>query len=125
METAQIAPRSILVVDDEPYVCDALRMLLSLDGHRVATAGNGQEALDLFSRDAFDLVITDYSMPGIKGDELAVTLKSLKPGQPIVMITAFVESLTAGGSSPKGVDALIAKPFRIDQLRRVMSEVLR
>ena len=119
-----IVPRSILVVDDEEYVCDAIRMLLSLDGHDVATAHNGPEALDLFNQRAFDVVITDYSMPVMKGDELAAAIKLKNPMQPIVMITAYVEALTGGKTSLSGIDVLVSKPFRLEQLREAIAEAL-
>ena len=62
------APKKILVVDDEPMVCEAVKMLLEFDGHQVVTAVNGNEALALFDDGGFDVVITDYTMPGMKGD---------------------------------------------------------
>ena len=119
-----IVPRNILVVDDEEYVCDALKMLLTLDGHDVATANSGSEALDLFSQRPFDVVITDYSMPAMKGDELAAAIKSRNPAQPIVMITAFVEALIGGKSHMNGIDCLVSKPFRLEQLREAIAKVL-
>src|SRR5258706_9791557 len=69
-------PRRILVVDDEPFVCDAVKMMLMFDGHIVETANNGKEALDIFSTGKFDLVITDFAMPSMKGDELAAQIKA-------------------------------------------------
>src|SRR5712692_1416173 len=60
--------RRILVVDDEPFVCDAVKMMLNFDGHVVETASNGKEALALFDKGKFDLVITDFAMPSMKGD---------------------------------------------------------
>ena len=69
-------PRKILVVDDEPFVCDAVKMMLNFDGHTVQTANSGQEALEMLERDKFDLVITDFAMPNMKGDELAAAIKA-------------------------------------------------
>jgi CheY-like chemotaxis protein len=125
METATTTPKAILVVDDEPYVCDALRMLLSLDGHRVVTAGSGPEALEHYGRESFDLVITDYSMPVMKGDELVANIKARNSGQRIVMITAYVEALTSAGGLPPGVDVLVSKPFQLDHIRKAIAEALR
>lgn len=124
MNQTCIVPRNILVVDDEVYVCDALKMLLTLDGHQVATANSGSEALDLFSQRRFDVVITDYSMHPMKGDELAAAIKSQNPAQPIVMITAFVEALTGGKSPLNGIDVLVSKPFRLEQLREAIAKAL-
>ena len=125
MAQNNIIPRNILVVDDEAYVCDALKMLLTLDGHEVATANSGSEALNIFSQRPFDVVITDYSMPAMKGDELAAAIKSRKPDQPIVMITAYVEVLTGSTKAPlNGIDVLVSKPFRLEQLREAIAKVL-
>src|SRR5690554_5785736 len=89
------APSRILVVGDEPFVCDAVKMMLAFDGHHVDTASSGKEALAMYQNATYDLVITDYAMPAMKGDELAVAIKAQKPAQPIVMITAYAEMLKA------------------------------
>lgn len=123
MDEKITAPRRILVVDDEPYICDALKMMLSLDGHEVVTANAGSEALRLFDGGRFDLVITDYSMPGMKGDELAAAVKSRNPSLPIIMVSAYVEKLT-GENSPVGhVNAIVGKPFRLEQIMDAMARV--
>src|ERR687887_106846 len=95
--------RRILVVDDEPFVCDAVKMMLNFDGHIVETAGSAKEALAVFDEGKFDLVITDFSMPNMKGDELAAAIKARAPKQPIVMITAYAEMLEASGNPLTGV----------------------
>jgi two-component system response regulator PilR (NtrC family) len=109
--------RKILVVEDEPQVRDVLKMLLSFDGHEVVTAGDADEALAAFEREPFDLVLTDYHMPGMKGDELALALKARLPGQPVVMVTAYAEMLKASTAPLRGVDQLVNKPFQIQELR--------
>ena len=73
MKTPAFRQRRILVVDDEPLVCDAVKMMLEFDGHVVETAPNGKDALALLERSKFDLVITDFEMPMMKGDELRPT----------------------------------------------------
>lgn len=113
--------KRILVVDDEPFVCDALRMMLSFDGHVVETAQGAKEALTLFDQAQFDVVITDFAMPVMKGDELAAAIKAKKPTQPIVMITAYAEMLETS-AVPLHVDALISKPFLLENLRAVLAK---
>ena len=114
--------RRILVVDDEPFVCDAVKMMLNFDGHVVETASNGKEALALFEPGKFDLVITDYAMPAMKGDELAAAIKARCATQPIVMVTAYAEMLQAGGHPLKGVDVIISKPFLLQNLREAIAK---
>jgi len=109
--------RRILVVDDEPFVCDAVKMMLTFDGHIVETASNGKEALAMFEVGKFDLVITDFAMPNMKGDELAATIKARSPKQPVVMITAYAEMLASSGNPLPGVDFVISKPFLLENVR--------
>jgi CheY-like chemotaxis protein len=115
--------RRILVVDDEPFVCDAVRMMLAFDGHDVETATNGKEALAKFDQGMFDVVITDFSMPVMKGDELAMELKARNPKQPVVMITAYAEMIQSSGNPLTGVDFVISKPFLLENLREAIAKV--
>jgi CheY-like chemotaxis protein len=113
----------ILVVDDEPGVCESLKMLLDFDGHTIETAANGQQALALYQKDKFDVVITDYEMPMMKGTELAEQIKKINPKQPVVMITAYAEMLSASGKPLTGVDHLVSKPFLLENLRDAIRKV--
>jgi CheY-like chemotaxis protein len=123
MNKKQIVSRKILVVDDEPLVCDAVKMMLTFDGHSVETASSAKDALTKFENGRFDLVITDYAMPSMKGDELAAALKKMVPGQPVVMVTAYAEMLRASGEALTGVDFVISKPFLLEHLREAIQKV--
>ena len=123
MSAPAFPKRHILVVDDEPFVCDAVKMMLNFDGHVVETANNGQEALALFDKGNFDVVITDFAMPNMKGDELAAAIKARSPNQPVVMITAYAEMLQASGNPLKGVDCVISKPFLLENLREAIAKM--
>jgi len=112
------------VVDDEPFVCDAVKMMLAFDGHQVETANSGQEALTLFDKQKFDIVITDFAMPVMKGDELAASIKARAPDQPVLMITAYAEMLQASGNPLTGVDFMISKPFLLENLREAITKVM-
>ncbi|HMP82190.1 MAG TPA: response regulator [Verrucomicrobiota bacterium] len=123
MNKPQIASRRILVVDDEPLVCDAVKMMLTFDGHSVETASSAKEALTKFGAGRFDVVITDYAMPSMKGDELAAAIKKGVPGQPVIMVTAYAEMLRASGEPLTGVDFVISKPFLLEHLREAIQKV--
>jgi two-component system, cell cycle sensor histidine kinase and response regulator CckA len=122
----QKSPKSkILVVDDEPLVCEAVEMILSFDGHEVVTANSGKAALALFGQNRFDVVTVDYKMPEMTGAELAQAIKARVPDQPIIMITAHAEVLKTSGESLTGVDCLINKPFQLKELRDAIQKVSR
>lgn len=81
----------VLCVDDEVVGLFIRKLLLESDGHRVFTAENGSQALQLFSSERIDLVILDYMMPGMNGDVVARQMKRLKPAVPILMLSAFAD----------------------------------
>jgi CheY-like chemotaxis protein len=112
--------KHIVLVDDEGPVREALRCLLLNDQHTVVEANNGAEAYALFTGSQFDLVIVDYQMPFMRGDELASRIKKTAPQQPILMITAY--ALKPSPENP--VDAILPKPFDIARLRQVVAELL-
>jgi CheY-like chemotaxis protein len=116
--------RQILVVDDEPAVCDPIKMMLKFDGHEVQTADGSKAALSLLEKVKFDLIIMDYSMPGMKGDELAAVIKQRLPHQPIIMITAYAEMLKSSSDPLPGVDFILSKPFSLADLREAIAGVL-
>ena len=120
MKKSRIQGKRILVVDDEPNVRGALRMMLEMDGYVVTEANNGAEALDLFAKGKFDLVTTDFEMPVMKGNELAVRIKQLAPSQPILMISAYGKEL---GESENPVDGILNKPFTMDNLRGAIAKL--
>lgn len=122
MSKPGIASRHILVVDDEPSVRDAVKMLLEFDGHSVITASSGMEGLELFGQGKYDLVITDFMMPAMKGDELAVAVKARAPGQPVVMITGNAAMLKPVKNPLQAVDFVINKPFLLEDLREAIEK---
>ena len=115
--------KRILVVDDNPQVCDAVKLMLDFDGHEVRTAGSGKDARTILEQDRFDLVITDFDMPVMKGDELAAAIKARSPRQPVVMITAYAEMIQASGNPLTGVDLVLSKPFLLETLREAIAKV--
>jgi CheY-like chemotaxis protein len=118
---ARALRKRILLVDDQQTVREAIMLVLGLDGHTVIEAENGAAALELFMRDRFDLVITDFEMPVMKGNELAVRIKKLSPSQPVLMMTAYTERFR---DSDNPVDGILGKPFDFKDLRQVMAELL-
>jgi len=115
MTTCPSDKRHILVVDDDAFVCEAVTMILEIDGHLVDSASSGAQALALFQPGKFDLIITDFFMPAMTGEKLAAAIKTRSPSQPVVMLTAYPEKLSR--ENPEGVDLLIGKPFEINALR--------
>lgn len=121
MSSPAFSARKILVVDDEAFVRDAVRLMLDFDGHSVTLASSGPEALRLLEQSEFDVVFTDFLMPGMKGDELTAAIKARKPALPVVMITAYAEMLPR---PVPGVAAMVSKPFVLENLREALAKAL-
>jgi CheY-like chemotaxis protein len=118
------AKKKILVVDDEPQVCEAIAMMLSFHGYEVVIAGGGNAALTLFAQDKFDIVTTDYMMPEMNGMELALAIKAKAPDQPVIMITAHADLLNASAVPLTGVDEVLSKPFRFGDLQAAIQKAM-
>jgi CheY-like chemotaxis protein len=123
MTVKAIKKRSVLVVDDQRMVSDALKMTLEFDGYEVQTAESGREALAIFEPGKFDVVFTDFEMPEMNGHELASIIKARAPRQPIIMVTAYVDMIAEMTPVPQ-VDLVIGKPWSIDGLRAAIRKVL-
>src|SRR5207248_5881987 len=87
--------KRILIVDDEPAITRTMQIILTHDQHQVEVAADSDTALRLYDASRYDLVITDYKMPGVDGLELARLIRVWNPTQPILLVTANVEDMLA------------------------------
>jgi two-component system capsular synthesis sensor histidine kinase RcsC len=113
----------ILVVDDEPLVRQAITKLLQHCGHQVESVENGEAALVCLAQRRFDIVVTDLSMPDMQGDELVARIRQVLPNQLIILSTAFAEEYNMFDQSTRRVDALLLKPFSIDDLNETIERL--
>jgi len=107
---------NVLVVDDEPKLCDLLASALGQSGLTVFTAGNGLHALKVLDSEDIDLVISDWRMPGMDGPQLLAEIKVRYPQLPVIVMTAYSTVKNAVQSMRNGAFDYIAKPFDIDEL---------
>jgi two-component system, OmpR family, response regulator MprA len=115
----------ILVVDDEPAVREAVERALRLEGHEVALAADGGEALDTLGESAPDAVVLDVLMPRVDGLELCRRLRMRGDRTPVLMLTArdAVSDRVAGLDA--GADDYLVKPFALDELNARVRALLR
>jgi CheY-like chemotaxis protein len=114
---------TILAVDDQPVILDLLAAMCQSLGYRIFTARNGKEGLDLFKTFHPDIVISDLAMPVMSGWELSSRIKSISPETPIIIITGWGVSVDEDKMRQIGVDYLLHKPFRLEQLSDIISKV--
>ena len=115
---------NVLVVDDEPKLCDLLSSALSQNEVHVFTAGNGLQALAILEQEDIDLIISDWRMPGMDGPQLLAEIKARYPQLPVIVMTAYSTVKNAVQSMRNGAYDYIAKPFDIDELDITVSKAL-
>jgi CheY-like chemotaxis protein len=111
----------VLVVDDEQSIRALLVAILEDEGHSVAQASDGYQALDMLANEAPDIVILDVMMPGIDGRETVRRIK-LMPGQhnlPVIMVSA------GSFAAQPDVDAFLRKPFSLDDFVSTLDHALK
>ncbi|MFQ5848173.1 MAG: sigma-54-dependent transcriptional regulator [Candidatus Methylomirabilales bacterium] len=106
----------ILVVDDEPAQLELVSGFLAKRGYDVSLASNGEEALQRFKREPFDLVLTDQKMPGFSGRELTEAVRRAHPEVPVIVMTAYGTIETAVAAIQAGAVDYLTKPLNLDEL---------
>lgn len=122
--TTPSAVARILLVDDNKFGLAARKALLEEQGYEVTTAMEGLEALERFTGTAYDIVITDYKMPGMNGLELIGHIRRLAPTTPVVLISGYAEAL-GWNEERTGANAVIPKnanevPHLIRAIKRLL-----
>ncbi len=113
---------SILIVDDEEKIRHALSYALTLGGHHVITASDGQEALGFFQSGSYDIAFVDLKMPGMTGWELISAIKQIDPDTMVVLMTGWSVRLDDERLNQNHVDAVITKPFELSQINDLIKE---
>jgi CheY-like chemotaxis protein len=114
----------ILLVDDEPSILKVIQRHLTVLGYRATAERDSQQALALFTADptAFDLVLTDMTMPKMTGDRLARAILSIRPDIPVILCTGYNRHMDAQQAKAAGIGALLMKPV---SQRNLASEIRR
>ena len=105
----------ILVVDDEKSIRDGCHRVLTGKGYDVSTAENGQQALDILTKEAVDIILLDLKMPVMNGEEVLEKSHDQYPDIPVIIITGHGTVDTAVECMKKGAYDFITKPFQIDE----------
>jgi len=114
----------ILIIDDEPRMCDSLRVLLSSQGYYTQTGYNGKEAIECLARDRFDLVLLDIVMPDMTGHQIMDYINSQSPETLIIVMTGHASVDSAVESLRRGAYDYLRKPFDFEQLERRVKNAL-
>ena len=111
---------SVLLVDDELSMREFLRILLEKEGFTAVTAANGEVAMDILTKQSFDLLISDIRMPGMGGLALLEKTRAMGSHLPVILITAFASPEDAVLAMKHGAYDYITKPFKVDEIKKIV-----
>ncbi len=114
----------VLVVEDEKNIQEILEEILSTVGHRVTQAATGEEGVELFRKQKPDIVITDLGLPGMSGWDVAKKIKAFDPLTPVILSTGWGVKLGQIEEHKQNIDRIISKPFNMEQILNLISELL-
>ena len=112
----------ILLADDEEAIRRLALSALTELGYRVEVYASGNEALERFrtAREPFDIVVTDLTMPGLSGLELAERVAQVRPGTPVILCSGFMDVVDGDAATRAGIRTLMNKPFTVLELARTV-----
>jgi len=114
----------LLVVDDEEIALANLEHVLAKEGYEVMATQSGPTALKLLEKEEFSVVLTDLRMPKVDGMEILERCHELYPDTEVIMITGYATVDSAVEAMKKGAYHYIAKPYRLDEVRKVVAEAV-
>ena len=113
----------VLVVDDERNMRQTLAAILRDEGYEVVTAGTGEEAVDLCSREEFGVVLMDVRMPGIDGVEAFRRIRRHREGVRVILMSAYSVDHLKEAALDEGAIAFLSKPLELDKVVHLIGEV--
>jgi PAS domain S-box-containing protein len=122
-DQVKIPQHHILVVDDEDSVRDVLVEMLNEFDQKVTAVSSGEEALNMFSKESFDILITDLSMPAMDGLTLACKVRESAPKTKILLTTGYGQDVS-NTSAVEAIDLMVSKPFQISDLQSALMTLL-
>jgi len=114
----------IHIIDDEPIIYEVLQDLLTSEGYEVEISPNGEEALEKYESQEFDLTLLDLLMPGMDGIEVLKRLKKMDPSAVVIIITAYASIESAISAMKMGAFDYIQKPFKHDELLLIVQRAI-
>jgi len=122
-EGSERQERTLLLVDDEPDVLNALKRLLRRSGYRILTAGSAAEGLELLALNSVQVIVSDQRMPNMSGSEFLGRVKILYPDSMRIVLSGYTEVAALTDAINRGaIYKFVTKPWNDDDLRRVIRE---
>jgi len=118
--------KAILLIDDEPMVNDICEMMLKKLGHQVLKAHSGSEGIKIFevNKNRIELIISDFNMPGMNGQEVVNTIRLMDPGVKVLLSSGGMGDAKEEEILLRGFDGFLIKPYTMNTLSIKIAEIL-
>jgi len=122
--TNRVLPSTVLIIDDDDNMREVLSDTLVQSGCSVDQSASGEGGLDLFGTQQYDIVMTDLGMKDMSGWDVARIVKEKSPETPVVMLTGWGAQIDEKTAGKRGIDFIMAKPFKIDKIRELVNKAM-
>jgi DNA-binding NtrC family response regulator len=121
---AKLKTMKILLVDDDEWIRDSLRIFFEAEGCHIVALETAEEAMEELNSRDYDIIITDYRLPGMDGVEFFKQIKNSHPDSIKILITAYKSDVVVSEAKNAGVLHLIAKPFTSETIEASLSNLI-
>lgn len=115
---------NILVIDDSLTMRQLIKMVLTTYGHTITEAANGEEGVDFFHKNKYDLVVTDINMPRMNGIGVIQEIRKVNATIPIIVVTTESEEIMRKQGFAAGANGWVIKPFKPPQFAEIIKKIL-
>jgi len=121
-----MAKKRILIIDDEEDICEIMKLNLESTGEfTVDTSKTGEEGVEMAKMSSYDLVITDFYMPGMDGGEVIDELRAVRPDMPVLLFSIYHDDVSTLATAVKSkADGIIVKPIKHEELHKMIKDAL-
>ena len=125
-DASNIGSKTFLLIDDEPMVTDVCELMLKELGYRVLKASSGPEAIKIFenNRDQIDLIISDFNMPGMNGQEVVDRVRTIDQRAKVLLSSGGVSVPHEEDAIARGFNGFLQKPYSLNTLSDEIAEIL-
>lgn len=121
---SRLKSMNILLIDDDEWIRDAMRVFFETEGCRITTLETAEEALEMIHRQDYDIIICDYKLPGLNGLTLLKEVRQVQTHALTILITAYKTDDLVSEAKKIGVHAFIAKPFNSETIEVSLSQLI-
>ena len=121
---SKLKDKKILLVDDNEWIRDSLTLYFGTEGCHILAVETAEEGLELLKQEDWDIILTDYKLPGIDGLTFSKKIKEIRPDAIRILITAYKSKEVVSEARSAGIQDLIDKPFTIKTIENSISRLL-